>query len=350
MVNFSFVVVTFLASTACGAPIKKRINQVIDQSMVQWQAACVAAGGSLGDVCNPQAIKSFDTLLANAGPCDQQNEADNMIDLAHKLNNNAQMIKFTQIYVQQPRNSPSSQSVPYCQDAPRNSELKGLFQCQFAGVDPNTFVGGIPVGSRGTIPFGQTSKVDPPGSCPAHPSGPIPNGTQLVDIVQSPGSPGSGSGSDSGSSGSDTSSNSGSDTSSNSGSDTSSNSGSDTSSKSGSDTSSNPGSDSGSPGTSGSGSTAGNFHLDNGQQAQKLNAGFAQLDENSSCTEGQNACVKSQFAQCVNGKFVGTSCSATLGCFALPLVNKPGTSVVCTTQSDAQARIAATGVQGGVTG
>ena len=50
-------------------------------------------------------MTAFTTLLAAAGPCDQQDSADAMIDLAKTLNNDADMIKFTQIFVQQPRNT-----------------------------------------------------------------------------------------------------------------------------------------------------------------------------------------------------------------------------------------------------
>jgi hypothetical protein len=65
---------------------------------------------------------------------------------------------------------------------------------------------------------------------------------------------------------------------------------------------------------------------------------------------GDQACIGSGFAQCVNGKFVVTPCGATLTCAALPLVNKPGTSITCTTQADAATRIKATGATGGITG
>jgi len=77
--------------------------------------------------------------------------------------------------------------VPYCQQKPRNAELNGLFQCQFQGVDPKKFADGSAVGASGTIPLGQNAPLNPPGSCPANPSGPIPDGQQLTDIVQSPG-------------------------------------------------------------------------------------------------------------------------------------------------------------------
>ena len=62
------------------------------------------------------------------------------------------------------------------------------------------------------------------------------------------------------------------------------------------------------------------------------------------------ACITSQFAQCVEGKWALTPCAEDLKCFALPLVNKAGTSIVCDTQDDALARFAATGVSGGTTG
>ncbi|EJF60601.1 hypothetical protein DICSQDRAFT_147813 [Dichomitus squalens LYAD-421 SS1] len=55
--------------------------------------------------------------------------------------------------MQQPRNTRDSHAVPYCQEAPKNSELNGLFQCQYLGTDQQTFVGGLALGSAGTIPF-----------------------------------------------------------------------------------------------------------------------------------------------------------------------------------------------------
>jgi hypothetical protein len=143
-----------------------------------------------------------------------------MVSLAKTLNNDPDMIKFAQIFAQQPRNSvssstratsliphssflipflmmvtyctvqPNAQSVQYCQTAPKNAELNGLFQCQFQGDDATVFVGGVQVGAPGTIPFGLSSPLSPPGSCAANPSGPIADGTQLVDLTQDPGVPG----------------------------------------------------------------------------------------------------------------------------------------------------------------
>ncbi|KAJ7180658.1 hypothetical protein C8R46DRAFT_863575, partial [Mycena filopes] len=89
------------------------------------------------------------------------------------------------------------------------------------------------------------------------------------------------------------------------------------------------------------------FHLQNGLDAQKLNAEFQSLTANSSCTPGQEACVGTSFAQCVSGSFTLTQCAAGTICAALPLVNKAGTSIGCDTSSDIAARIAATGATGG---
>ncbi|TFK52094.1 hypothetical protein OE88DRAFT_1608390, partial [Heliocybe sulcata] len=91
------------------------------------------------------------------------------------------------------------------------------------------------------------------------------------------------------------------------------------------------------------------FALANGQAAQKLNAQFATLTADSSCTDGEDACIGSSFAKCVNGNYVLMECNtgAGLTCAALPLVNSAGTSITCTTQADALARIAATGATGG---
>jgi len=90
-------------SSVSAAPFYKRIAQVISDSTTQWEQACLAAGG--GQQCNPLSIQAFSTLLAAPGPCEQQDSADDMIDLAHQLNNDSEMIRLTQLFVQQPRNS-----------------------------------------------------------------------------------------------------------------------------------------------------------------------------------------------------------------------------------------------------
>lgn len=85
------------------------------------------------------------------------------------------------------------------------------------------------------------------------------------------------------------------------------------------------------------------FTLQNGKDAIALNNKFKTLTPDSPCNGGDVACVQDKFAQCVGGKFVITACAPGTTCAALPLVNKPGTSVTCTTAADLAARIAATG-------
>jgi len=92
------------------------------------------------------------------------------------------------------------------------------------------------------------------------------------------------------------------------------------------------------------------FTLQNGKDAQALNKKFEGLTPASPCTNGEEACVEGKFAQCVGGKFSLLSCAGGLQCFALPLDNKPGTSIACDSLADAEARIAGTGAKGGLAG
>ncbi|KAI0313311.1 hypothetical protein OF83DRAFT_1086425 [Amylostereum chailletii] len=288
---------SLVASIASGRPLQKRIAQTISDSTQLWVQACETAGGAAQ--CNTISQTAFMTLLAAGGNCDQQNAADEMVDLAKQLNNDSDMIRLAQIFVQQPRNAlsldqPDSLQVPYCQTAPKNAELNGLFHCQFAGSDFTEFSGD----QTGNVPLG-LSAVSPPGSCPASPQGPVPDGVQLDTLVQSPGTPAA----------------------------------------------------SGrAPSTDGT--VADSEIPENGKDSQALNAQFAALSATSTCTEGDQACVGGSFAQCVGGTFTLTACAGGTTCAALPLVNDAGTlpSRSCTTEADAEARIAATGVTGGITG
>ncbi|KAJ3802588.1 hypothetical protein GGU11DRAFT_862963 [Lentinula aff. detonsa] len=84
--------------------------------------------------------------------------------------------------------------------------------------------------------------------------------------------------------------------------------------------------------------------LKNGQDAITLNECYSSLTAASSCTIGDNACVTGKFAQCVNGKFVLQSCATGTICAAIPLDSpNTGTLTTCTTQSDLDSRLAATG-------
>jgi len=308
---------------------------------MQWVAACRQAGG--GEKCTEISVTAFSALLASGNVCDQQDAADTMVTFAKTLNSDPDMIRLAQIFAQQPRNAPDSLQVPYCQTAPKNAELNGFFQCQFQGtVASGKFSGD----QTGNIPLG-VSAVNPPGSCPAS-NTPIADGQQLNTLVNSPGSPAG-----------------------------------DVTAAAPAPTNSSAaapaGADNGiaAPHSIIAGSSVAipaasvvalpataptvaalaspsdpskAFLLSNGQQAQKLNAQFATLTASSPCSAGEQACVQGAFAQCINGTFVSTPCAEGTQCFALPLVNEAGTTNTCTTSDDAAARIAATGVSGGVSG
>lgn len=369
------VLATVATVSVLGAPINKRIAQTIADSTAKWEKSCLAAGGA--DKCNPISVTAFSTLLAAAGPCEQQDAADQMVDLAKTLDSDADMITLAQIFVQQPRNTPTAQSVPYCQTAPKNAELDGLFQCQFQGADPQAFVGGLTSGDEGTIPFGLDAPLDPAGSCKANPEGPIADGSQLSDLTQDPGvdnqvvgmTVNNGADGDSSADTEDGTQNSTGDdgtceddegvssssesagsaaTASDAPADTETRAASASatatrasSAATASATSSSSGSSSGTGNSSGnsSSSSSGGFLQQNGQDAQDLNDSFSSLTSSSQCNEGDQACVDGGFAQCVSGAFVVTQCSGGLVCKALPLVNKAGTSITCTTEADAEARI-----------
>jgi len=306
---------------ASAAPfLEKRISQTTIDSVTPWEAACTKAGGTTQ--CNPIAISAAGTLLAAAGPCDQQNSADQMIDLAKQLGNDPEMIRLAQIFVQQPRNAPDSLQVPYCQQAPKNAELNGLFHCQFAGSKFPNFSG-----NGGTVPLGLTA-VNPPGSCPANPNGPVPDGTQLNTITQNPGVGGVVSTAGNNNNGSGGAAGNGAPT-----------------TKAASPVATPTPVAPPQQATPAAAAPAGSksFTHQNGVDAKALNAKFATLTANSPCTAGDNACVGDAFAQCVGGKFVLTNCAGGTICTALPLVNSPGTSITCTTAADRDARIAATG-------
>jgi len=86
----------------------------------------------------------------------------------------------------------------------------------------------------------------------------------------------------------------------------------------------------------------------NAADAEALKAKFDGLNEDSECKPNDIACVKDGFAKCatvagedgkLEDKFQITKCNGALVCRPLPLVNSRGTSLVCTTQEDFEARL-----------
>ncbi|KNZ81592.1 hypothetical protein J132_11224 [Termitomyces sp. J132] len=96
--------------------------------------------------------------------------------------------------------------------------------------------------------------------------------------------------------------------------------------------------------------STGSFQKQNALDAQKLNAQLNALKESDSCTDGAIACINTSFAQCIQAKWVLSECPSGLRCVALPLVNKPGTTLACDTDTDANSRFETAGVQGGISG
>jgi hypothetical protein len=126
MVRISNVLVALVAVSAAAAfPVEKRIAQTIADSTTLWVAACVRISSllpplqrsltlhahRLKPVVDPSATQSPRTPSRPFSPAAEtvtkQDAADQMVDLAKTLNNDPDMIRLAQIFVQQPRNSVS---------------------------------------------------------------------------------------------------------------------------------------------------------------------------------------------------------------------------------------------------
>jgi len=138
-----------------------------------WQDLCLASGGDIftNEPCVQLAgINGINALLATADPCDQQDNADAMIDFAKSagVTNSDALIANAVAYRQHPRNaldiSGIIPSTPYCQKAPRNAELQGVVNAQLAGVNPGIYGGPgfglVAFGDASSCPFGTTPDVD----------------------------------------------------------------------------------------------------------------------------------------------------------------------------------------------
>ncbi|KAH8826876.1 hypothetical protein DL96DRAFT_1604648 [Flagelloscypha sp. PMI_526] len=88
----------------------------------------------------------------------------------------------------------------------------------------------------------------------------------------------------------------------------------------------------------------------NGLDAQALNEEFKNLKADATCDASEIACIGGKLALCDGGKFITMDCPATTTCAAVPLVNKAGTSVVCTTEQDIDNRMKEAGVNASLTG
>ncbi|KAF7440642.1 hypothetical protein PC9H_000989 [Pleurotus ostreatus] len=157
--------------------LTKRLAQFdLPDVATAWQELCLISGADVftptGDDSPCVKLAGFDginALLANAGPCDQQDNADAMIDFAKSpgVSNSDVLINFAIQYRKHARNALNVlgvvPSTPYCQKPPRNAELKGIVNSQLDGVDPGVFGGPnspmVSFGAPGTCPFGTTPDV-----------------------------------------------------------------------------------------------------------------------------------------------------------------------------------------------
>jgi len=90
---------------------------------------------------------------------------------------------------------------------------------------------------------------------------------------------------------------------------------------------------------------------DNARQAQQFNAKFLNLNATDACQADETACVGANIAKCVAGKFVTSEqCPDGRECFAIPNIQTPGTSLVCSTEVNVLGLLSAAGVDGGITG
>jgi len=153
--------------------IAKRIAQEDLPAVAQsWQDLCVKSGGDIvtGAPCVKLAGQDGITaLLGAADPCAQQDNADAMIDFAKSkgVTNKQALIKNAIAYRKHPRNALNlggvTPSTPFCQKAPKNAELDGVFNGQLDGVNPGLFGSPnfpvVPFGDPASCPFGQTPNV-----------------------------------------------------------------------------------------------------------------------------------------------------------------------------------------------
>ncbi|KAI0093851.1 hypothetical protein BDY19DRAFT_279075 [Irpex rosettiformis] len=152
----------------------KRIAQDDLPDVAQsWQDLCLASGGDIftNEPCVTLAgVNGINALLADADPCDQQDNADAMIDFAKStgVTNSADLIANAIAYRQHARNAFSVNGVipstPYCQKTSKNSELKGIVNAQLPGVSPGVYGGPsfglVAFGDPASCPFGTTPEAD----------------------------------------------------------------------------------------------------------------------------------------------------------------------------------------------
>ncbi|KAJ1336359.1 hypothetical protein BSLG_007143 [Batrachochytrium salamandrivorans] len=280
-------------------------------------SVCVGSTFNAGE-CATASGASISTILANAGTCDQQDAADNFINLANQgvtdPDKKARFIALAQMFLAHERNSVPDPCSKICPRPPVNPQLLNIFPAQ----DPAYNQG------DGTPAPDQTNCSN--GSTPNKRSRKGRKGKKGGDEACAP----TGNG----------------------------NAGDDQSQKDNQEKNKNQKANKGKKGKKGGkgkkgkkggkgGKTAdnkgngktesSNFQCENGKLAQSADLSRS---AGGSCTDGETICLSNgDFGQCDNGALVATTCGATLSCQVLPLLKKAGTSATCSTDSDREDRI-----------
>jgi len=113
--------------------------------------AQLASDGDIftSDPCvNLAGVAGINALLSTGGVCDQQDNADKIIDFAKSpgVKNQDALIAAAIAYRKHPRNAQDIgggiiPSTPYCTKQPRNQELVGVVNEQLPGVNPSSWAG-----------------------------------------------------------------------------------------------------------------------------------------------------------------------------------------------------------------
>jgi len=126
-----------LAIITQGAPLnfsKRRFgNESSEKAIAVFQdVKSITEGTDKEAVGADLSVKAIKALFVDASACDQQDRADDIIDLGHSLGGEKEnkLIEVAKSYRQLERNSPDGQPSELCIKPPKNAELNGLFQAQ----------------------------------------------------------------------------------------------------------------------------------------------------------------------------------------------------------------------------
>ncbi|KAI8923051.1 hypothetical protein BC831DRAFT_473011, partial [Entophlyctis helioformis] len=321
----AFVAGLIVAALSCPALVSARFQNENDPAFKAILAeihdsVCVGSTFNAGE-CPTASGAAISTILANAGPCDQQDAADGFIDLANKgvtdPTKRARFIRLAQQFRVHERNSVPNPCSAICERPPRNAQLLGLRQDQdpacksppafppqqaaAASANAAQVQSNLAAVGRAAVQTGGTASPSSPPPPPAGNGGKNAKTDTGGDKPKKDAKPATTAGNPS-----------------------------------------KPASDGAGAG-SGAGIGATPFRCQNGRDAQAGQQRASSLKAKASCAgqDGLVVCLADgSVGQCANGVFVSTPCAATLSCQVLPLRNRAGTSVACTTAADASARIA----------